>query len=833
MEDVTRTSLATGVAADALCLPAGFTLGPYRIVRLLGRGGMGEVYEAEHAEHQRRVALKILTRRLEADDRQQFLSEGRIAASIAHPNTVYVFGSETIGGVSVIAMELLAGGTLKDLVDRDGPLAPAAAVDAILQVVAGLEAAELAGILHRDVKPHNCFTASDGTVKVGDFGLSISSSAREATGYAGVFQGTPQYAAPEQLRGEALDAGADIYAVGGTLYYLLTGRPPFDDQDFTTLVQRVKSETATSPRELAPNIPKELAAIVMRCLAKDRAARPATYAALAADLEPFSSVAPQPAPLGPRFIAGVVDAFLLTLLLIVVATPVQILLGRGPWVIAFQYLLFAAYFVATEGVSGASRGKALFGLQVVDRRGRQVGVGRAAARAALFLGALFAVATLRSWIKDLIGGAPANGDPGALASLTGITIWVMFAGAWFGGARRANGYAAIHDRLTGSRVVQTPKAAIRQRKAAHPIPPTVAGEAVGPYHQLLVQPDALPGGVVAGFDGILNRFVWLVWGEGGAPTPERRNLARPGRVRWLGSGERPRIWNAYEAVHGAPLVISTRQTRPWTEVRLWLHALAGELAAAEADGTTPVLGLDNVWITADSGARLVDWPKGGEPMESRRFLWTVAVRALQAVPGPLQVRLPLSARFLLDRLNSGTVSLADARDTLSKLCREPTEITPRRRAIPLLLCGGPAIIIGLVTIVAVIVNASRTSAELLTELSLFGGALQLSGAVAVASAAIFRGGVLMRFSGIGLITRSGSEAPRWRAVLRAVAAWAPAAIFAAIVIPYRKGSLQAEPIVVVEAVVAFGVFAAGVVYALSHPARGWQDRIAGTWLVPR
>ena len=170
----------------------GQVFGPYRIGRLLGRGGMGEVYEAEHVEQGRRVALKVLNQRLTGpQDRARFLREGQLAASITHPNSVYIFGSDEIAGTPVIAMELLAGGTLKDRVKEHGPLPPAKAVDAILQVIAGLDAAHAGGVLHRDIKPANCFIDGDHTVKIGDFGLSISTAARDMTEFtmAGRFTG--------------------------------------------------------------------------------------------------------------------------------------------------------------------------------------------------------------------------------------------------------------------------------------------------------------------------------------------------------------------------------------------------------------------------------------------------------------------------------------------------------------------------------------------------------------------------------------------------------------------------------------------------------------------
>ena len=180
------------------------------------------------------MALKVLSHRLtEPRDRTRFLREGQLAASINHPNVVYIFGSEEIAGTPVIAMELLAGGTLNDRVREQGPLPPAEAVDAILQVIAGLDAAQAGGILHRDIKPANCFIDRDGTVKVGDFGLSISTMARDVTELTTTVtvRGTPQFAAPEQLKGDPLDVRTDIYGVGATLYYLLTGQPPFDDHD--------------------------------------------------------------------------------------------------------------------------------------------------------------------------------------------------------------------------------------------------------------------------------------------------------------------------------------------------------------------------------------------------------------------------------------------------------------------------------------------------------------------------------------------------------------------------------------------------------------------------
>ncbi len=178
--DPDATVAVAGGGGHQRTLPqVGGRFGPYRILRLLGRGGMGVVYEAEEEDTGRRVALKVLGRQFDSPvDRARFLREGRLAASINHPNSVYVYGTEEIDDTPTISMELVSGGTLLDRVKDRGPMPVPLAVDAILEIIAGLEAAQAIGILHRDIKPGNCFEDADGTIKIGDFGLSISTAVR-------------------------------------------------------------------------------------------------------------------------------------------------------------------------------------------------------------------------------------------------------------------------------------------------------------------------------------------------------------------------------------------------------------------------------------------------------------------------------------------------------------------------------------------------------------------------------------------------------------------------------------------------------------------------------
>ena len=185
----------------------------------------------------------------------------------------------------------------------------AEAVDAILDVISGLEAAFAGGVLHRDVKPSNCFVSPDGSVKVGDFGLSVSTLARDDSYVTatGVIMGTPAYASPEQLRGDDLDVRADIYSVGATLFTLLTGQAPFEGKNAVQVVANAVNQKPKPVSELREDVPPGLERVVARCLAKEPDGRYADYTALRNALLPFSSREPEPASMTVRVAAGWID----------------------------------------------------------------------------------------------------------------------------------------------------------------------------------------------------------------------------------------------------------------------------------------------------------------------------------------------------------------------------------------------------------------------------------------------------------------------------------------------------------------------------------------------
>jgi uncharacterized RDD family membrane protein YckC len=702
---VTRsfTSGSGGIPADLPFLFAALQqFGPYQIVRPIGKGGMGQVYEAEETDSGRRVAIKILSRGIGDDEeRERFLQEGRLAASLSHPNTVYVFGTTEIQGFLVIAMELAPSGTLKDLVQADEAVPPAAAVDAMLQVIAGLEAAASIGILHRDVKPSNCFVAADGRVLVGDFGLSIA--AAQGHGERKTILGTPGFASPEQLRGDALDLRSDIYAVGATLFYLLAGRPPFEDRSTTGLIDKVGSEPAPSIAALRPDVPRRLSQIVAQCLAKDPAARFADYAALHAALEPFSTASQPSAPLVRRATAGAIDAWLTG----IPAGALTPLLGLFPLSLSHRgdALIVSAITVATivtyygllEGRWGAGVGKALMGLRVVDRAQATPGIRRAIERALAFALPSQAVALSVTWL--VIGRVPEIAA-GVLDTTTGaLSLAVLFCTA-----RRSNGYLGLHDRITGTRVVRRRL----RREARDRLPgirrsepaPADGGTLIGPYRipSEAELPVVSPRTVV-GYDDRLRRRIRLdLLPAGAAPLDAaRRDLDRTARSRWLGGRRGEQSWDAYEALEGVPLEQAAGVPHPWSRVRHWLEDLTAEVIAGRADGTLPPLDPGLVLVGSDGRARLLDPPQPAPDVagdadlaSAQRFLYSVTASALLGVPPAAAAErkpdtpLPMAARKALLALRSAAFGTAgELRDAVHAAVAAPAVLSRARRGVQL------------------------------------------------------------------------------------------------------------------------------------------------------
>jgi serine/threonine protein kinase len=286
-------------------ITAGTELAHYRVISLLGAGGMGEVYLAEDRRLRRKVALKLLAPELTRDEHglQRFEREACAASALNHPNilTVYEFGQAD--GVHFIVSEFVEGTTLRQRL-ASGKLELDNAIDIAVQIASALAAAHASGIVHRDIKPENVIIRSDGIVKVLDFGIAKlgprrSASAVRQSGSAaavvttepGLVRGTPKYMSPEQARGIAVDARSDIFSLGSVIYEMVAGRAAFEGETSSDVIAEILKVEPAPPATFTPEVPPELERIILKALRKDRATRYQSVADFHVDLQDFKKEA--------------------------------------------------------------------------------------------------------------------------------------------------------------------------------------------------------------------------------------------------------------------------------------------------------------------------------------------------------------------------------------------------------------------------------------------------------------------------------------------------------------------------------------------------------------
>ena len=252
-------------------LEPGSVFAGHRIDAVAGRGGMGVVYRATQLALDRTVALKVIAPGLLEDQtvRARFVRESKVAASIDHPNVIPIYYAGDEGGIAYIAMRYVAGDDVRSLVRREGRLAPERAARIIAQIGAALDEAHSAGLVHRDIKPANVLLTADDHVYLTDFGLTKHALSIAGSTKPGHWVGTLDYVAPEQIRGERIDARADVYALGCLLFYTLTGEVPFKRDGDEARLWAHLSEPPPKPSDHLEDLPEAFDSVIERALAKD------------------------------------------------------------------------------------------------------------------------------------------------------------------------------------------------------------------------------------------------------------------------------------------------------------------------------------------------------------------------------------------------------------------------------------------------------------------------------------------------------------------------------------------------------------------------------------
>ena len=264
-------------------------LGEFEVLRELGRGGMGVVYEAREISLERTVALKVLPRYLSQDPEfvKRFEREARAVARLNHSSIVTIYAVGEQSGRHFIAMEYVRGQSLAEIVRREGPLEPRRAIEIITQAAGAIGEAHRQGIIHRDIKPENIMVDEDGRVKVLDFGLAKALAGTTKLTTDGASLGTPHYMAPEQCKGGEVDTRTDIYALGATLFELLTGRPAFEAETPLAVLYQITKRPFPRATSANPDVPPQLDKILAKMVAKKPKRRYASTRALIQDLNAF------------------------------------------------------------------------------------------------------------------------------------------------------------------------------------------------------------------------------------------------------------------------------------------------------------------------------------------------------------------------------------------------------------------------------------------------------------------------------------------------------------------------------------------------------------------
>ena len=683
-------SQTTGESPSSLPRDAG----GFRLVRELGRGGMGIVYQATELSSGRAVALKVLAADMEVSEEafERFRRESRMAASISDSHCVFVYGAHQVDGRPAIAMELCPGETLEHRISKGNPIPVETAVRWTLEILDGLAAASRAGVVHRDVKPSNCFITGEGGVKVGDFGLSRSLDTDIRLTQSGAFLGSPLYASPEQVRGREVDQRSDIYSCAATLYALLAGRAPYLGSNIGEVLARILSESPPPLSSLRKEVPPELEKVIQKAMDREPERRFEDHESFRAALEPFVGEEAPPAGRILRVVSYVLDQMVsqvLTTGILFLGTalkwtsldldPSQSGRLRSTNALLFLSCVPLVYFAIGEGLAGATVGRWMLGQRVVDARTRRPSFARACLRALIWFGPRLLVV---AWLRSL----PLSQNALGFGSFAFDAAFLLVLAS---SMRRRNGFRGLHELASGTRVVQA-RSPFARSKEAQPVPVHAAAERgahpaeLGPY-RIEGTVGATPSGTLfSGADANLNRAVWIVEHRdpGRAASEERRALARPGRLRWLDavrSGDT--LYEVFEAPGGASLRECAALGVPfdWPMAQRILSSLAAELAASPSSAR---VSLDQVWIDRSWNPRLLDEAIDGDVAAPRSPLELLGETARLVVTD--RAGLPSSAEPVVVKLlgsEGAYTSVEEASRELKELARGPMRLSSTARAV--------------------------------------------------------------------------------------------------------------------------------------------------------
>ncbi len=472
-------------------LAPGTLLGPYRVVRHVGRGGMGSVYEGVDDRDRTRVALKVLSPELASrpDFVQRFHRESRVLGQLDDPRIARVFFSGVADGVPFFAMEFVDGQNLEEALEKDGVLEWRRAVHLMRETCRGLAAAAERGLIHRDVKPTNLLLDRSGVLKIVDFGLAKSQDSESRVTITGAVVGTPLYLSPEQGMGKPVDTRSDIYSLGATFYHLLTGAPPFNAESPMSVIYKHVHDPPEPLSKRARQVPEPFARVVMRCLAKDPARRYADWEDLEEDLDAVERGDPVSAPAETASIKQSKPAFVVideideTSRVLRKSSAIRralalvwdlgVLVGFS-WLLRqvpgsarmtpFLWLIGAAYFLVGDALGGRTFGKRAFRLHVTKPDGSPPGLARVLLRAVFQVPLVLLVVVVIQGsdpIKEFLRFVRLEGvlDAQEFKAIVSVVVAIDILAALFNARGRS-----LHDVFSGTSVYREEKVKAKKKK---------------------------------------------------------------------------------------------------------------------------------------------------------------------------------------------------------------------------------------------------------------------------------------------------------------------------------------------------------------------------------